>query len=294
MRVPPQLVPALITPFDTGGELDLDAHRHNVRFLAQQGATGFLVGGSTGEGPYLEPGDRDHLATTVRQEVPDAFVLCGIHMESVRQATARIAEVHAAGADAALVITPTTIIRGANEAVASFYVDVAEAAPLPICLYTVPAVTGYELPVDDIRRLSAHPAIAGMKDSGGKLERVVEVSETLSQPFYMFIGATRIVGAGAYGAIMSCSNYAWPIAAHLGEAALESNGEVAGYQARLTALTSAIEPLGRPATKAAAAMVGMRPGVPRRPLRPLASEHLPVIEAALKRAGLSVEAAPQP
>ena len=55
MRVPPQLVPALITPFDTGGELDLDAHRHNVRFLAQQGATGFLVGGSTGEGPIWSP-----------------------------------------------------------------------------------------------------------------------------------------------------------------------------------------------------------------------------------------------
>lgn len=290
-------MPALITPFDTEGELDLDAHRHNVRFLAQQGATGFVVGGSTGEGPYLEPGDRAHLVATARQEVPDAFVLCGIHMESVRQATERITEAHTAGADAALVITPTTIIRGDDEAVARFYIDVAEATPLPLFLYTVPAVSGYELPVSSARRLSAHPGIVGMKDSGGGLDRVVELAGTLSEPFYLFVGATRIVGsgigAGAYGAVMSCSNYAWPIASRLVAATREPNGDFAGYQERLTALTGTIEPLGRPATKAAAAMVGMRPGVPRRPLRPLASEHLPAIESALKRAGLSVEAAAQ-
>jgi dihydrodipicolinate synthase/N-acetylneuraminate lyase len=289
-------MPALLTPFDADGEVDEDAHRHNLRFLSRQGADGFLIAGSTGEGPYMEPGDRGLLVSAARDEVPEAFLLCGVHMESVRQASARMAEAHDAGADAALVITPTSIVRGHHDVVEQFYLDIAEDAPLPIFLYTVPVVTGYELPVNKVRNLSAHPAIAGMKDSGGKLERVVELSGTLTDPFYLFVGATRMVAAalaeGAHGAITSSSNYAWPIVSELVAAALASGEGTDSLQERLSGAAAAIEPLGRTATKAAAAMVGMRPGYPRRPLRPLAAEHLPAVAAALEKAGLSPEPVP--
>ena len=56
MRTPPRLMPALITPFTRTGEIDLEAHRHNLRTLSTAGIRGFLIGGSTGEGPYLEAG----------------------------------------------------------------------------------------------------------------------------------------------------------------------------------------------------------------------------------------------
>jgi dihydrodipicolinate synthase/N-acetylneuraminate lyase len=289
-------MPALLTPFDNDGGIDEVAHRHNLRFLSEQGADGFLIAGSTGEGPYLEPGDREVLVSAAREDVPDAFVLCGVNAESVRQASTHIAEAHAAGADAALVITPTSIIRGDHGVVEQFYLDVAEDAPLPIFLYTVPVVTGYELPLDKVRTLAAHPAIAGMKDSGGKVERVVELSGTLPQPFYLFVGASRIVApaltAGAYGAITSSANYAFPIASELVAAALASGAGADPLQDRLAAVAAAIEPLGRTATKAAAALVGMRPGYPRRPLRPLSGEHVPAVAAALEDAGLSPEPVP--
>ena len=45
--------------------------------------------------------------------------------------------------------------------------QVADASPVPIILYSVPANTGLELPAEVIVHLSKHHNIIGLKDSGG-------------------------------------------------------------------------------------------------------------------------------
>jgi len=280
-------MPALVTPFDDEGEIDLDAHRHNVRYLQDDGIDGFLIGGSTGEGPYLEPGERGELLEVAHDEAPGAFLLCGINGESVRQAMSLILEAAGSGADAVLVITPTTLVRGNDAAVEAFYLAVGEAAPLPVFLYTVPRVTGYELPVDVVRRLSAHPNIVGMKDSGGRPERIASLSGRVDTPFDMFVGASSAVAtsvaAGAHGAITASANYAWPF---LKQLLAGSPDEARLHQQRLLRLIETIESLGLAATKAAATMVGLQARYPRLPLGSLSRSQLPVIEASLRDAGL--------
>ena len=280
-------MPALVTPFDDGGEIDLEAHRHNVRHLRDDGIDGFLIGGSTGEGPYLEPRERARLLEVARDEGPDAFLLCGINGESVRQAMGLIREAADSGTDGVLVITPTTLVRGNDAAVEAFYLAVGEASPLPVFLYTVPRVTGYELPVEVVRRLSVHRNIVGMKDSGGKSERIASLEGTVGKPFDMFVGASRGVATGvadgAHGAITASANYAWPILKRL---LAGSADEAQPYQQRLVALIESIEPLGLVATKAAATMVGLQALSPRLPLRSLRPSQLGAVKAALSDAGL--------
>jgi 4-hydroxy-tetrahydrodipicolinate synthase len=106
MADPPHLLPALVTPFDEDGEIDFKAHGHNLQELWRTGIRGFLIGGSTGEGPYLEPGERAGLLEIARKELGDeAYLSCGIAAETVRQAKRMIDE--AAGiADSVLVIPP--------------------------------------------------------------------------------------------------------------------------------------------------------------------------------------------
>lgn len=43
----------------------------------------------------------------------------------------------------------------------------ADCSPVPVVLYSVPANTGLELPLEAVARLSRHPNIVGLKDSGG-------------------------------------------------------------------------------------------------------------------------------
>ena len=104
-------MPALITPFDAAGDLDRSAHHHNLRLLWERGIRGFLLGGSNGEGPYLEPGERRALAETARAAVPEAFLLAGLAAESVRQALSQAEEAAAGGADALLALCPTSLAR---------------------------------------------------------------------------------------------------------------------------------------------------------------------------------------
>lgn len=50
--------------------------------------------------------------------------------------------------------------------------QVADCSPVPVVLYSVPANTGLELPLDAVTQLSQHPNIVGLKDSGGDVRPV--------------------------------------------------------------------------------------------------------------------------
>jgi 4-hydroxy-tetrahydrodipicolinate synthase len=102
---------ALITRFDDDGEIDVVAHAHNVSVANAVGARGVLIAGSTGEGPYLEPGERTTLVAAARAPDADITIICGISAESDRQALRQIHDAANGGANAALVATPGTLVR---------------------------------------------------------------------------------------------------------------------------------------------------------------------------------------
>lgn len=56
-----------------------------------------------------------------------------------------------------------------------FNTQVADSSPIPIVLYSVPANTFLDLPVDAVVQLSQHPNIVGIKDSGGDVRETVYI-----------------------------------------------------------------------------------------------------------------------
>lgn len=274
MRTPPRLLPALITPFDRRGDLDLGAHRHNVTALAERGISGFLVAGSTGEGSLLDPGERTLLIEAIRSDLGTrTFVIAGIWAESVRQALAQIAESDRAGADAVLVVTPTTLARRSVAVQVSFFEAIAKQSPLPVLLYSVPPNTGYSLDLDATIALSQLETIVGMKDSGGDAVRIQRIIEGAPDDFLMFNGATRSVAlaviAGAHGAITASTNFVPDHMADLVATTRRSPRKGLDLQPPITAVASDVESHGIPGVKVAAEAIGLRPGLPRLPFKPL-------------------------
>lgn len=269
----PHLLPALITPFDKEGEIDLDAHRHNLSYLWQIGIRGFLIGGSTGEGPYLEPGERRQLVKGARDCVDRAYLSCGVAAETVRQASEMISEAVEVGADSVLVITPTTLTRNRTRYVEGYYEEVADNSPVPVLLYSVPLVTAFELPEELVVRLSHHPNIVGMKDSGGDPVRMQRLTASVKAGFLLFTGSTQALSlaltAGAYGAITASTNYLPSRLLELVDIAFSEPIKARALQQRVSDVSAAVETLGIPGVKAAAAFAGLQPGLPRLPLRPL-------------------------
>jgi len=268
MRPLPDYLPALVTPFTQLGEIDVKAHTHNMRVLADRGIEGFLIGGSNGEGPYLEPGERGRLVSAGRRR--KAHLMAGIAAETTRSALAQIAEASEAGADSLLVLTPTTMARGRDGAVYDFYRSVADNATIPVLLYSVPAVTAYSLPIELVARLSRHENVIGIKDSSGDVVRLQAIVDGTPSGFMVFSGASRALTAaiavGCDGAITGSGNYAPELVLTTLAAAKRDPKEAHRHQRSLTRLSGDVESHGVPGVKAAARAAGLEPGYPRQPL----------------------------
>lgn len=266
---PPEYLVALVTPFTQTGLVDVKAHTFNLRALADRGIDGFVIGGSNGEGPYLEPGERDRLVKAGRRR--KAHFMAGIAAETTRMALAQLAEITDAGADSALVLTPTTMARGRDEAIVAFYREIADRSRIPVFLYSVPMVTGYSLPIDLVSKLSAHRRIVGIKDSSGDVVRLQSIIDATPGAFLVYSGSSRAMTAamtvGCRGAITGSGNYLPELVLSVMKAA--TSGDIdrsRRLQKKLSAISGEIEAYGVPGVKAAARAAGLRAGFPRAPL----------------------------
>ena len=273
----PRYLVALITPFTATGDLDLEAHRHNVSVLWTAGVRGFVIGGSNGEGPYLESDERRRLLASARDVLgPDAHLMCGVMAETVRQAVRQMAEAAEGDADAVLCLTPTTLARNRVDTVERFFNTVADDSPLPLVLYSVPNTTAYSLPEESVAALAGHPGIVGMKDSSGDPVRMQRLVESTPDDFVLWSGSsqalTLAVTAGAHGVITGSGNYLPHLVLDALESAIMDPLKAKPLQRRLSAASRTVESHGIPGVKAAAKAAGLQPGHPRLPLIAVSDE----------------------
>lgn len=268
-------MPALVTPFTMRGEIDTKAFQKNVRILADTGIEGFVIAGSNGEGPYLEPGERLQLTRSVRRR--KVHLMVGIAGESTRLALTQIEEAIEGGADSVLVMTPTTGARGRDDAMIEHYKVIAEQSKVPVFLYSVPLVTAYNLPIPIVAKLSRHPNIFGMKDSSGDIVRLQSIIDAAPSGFLLYSGSSKaLTGAmavGCYGAITGSGNYLPRLVQDTLTKAKADPASARRLQKRLSAISADVEALGVPGVKAAAKAAGLEPGYPRLPLTRLSRGH---------------------
>jgi dihydrodipicolinate synthase/N-acetylneuraminate lyase len=168
---------ALTTPFYPDGRVYTLKLEQNLERYSRTPIAGMVVLGSTGEVVLLREQEQVHvLETAIRSVAADKVMIAGIGQESL-VATLVMAE-HAArlNYDAVLVRTPhyyRSQMRAAE--MLHYYRAVADASPLPVLLYSVPACTAYELPVEIAAELAKHPNIVGMKDSSNSPDRIAKL-----------------------------------------------------------------------------------------------------------------------
>ncbi len=283
------IFPALISCFDQDGRLYKDKIFHNIQKLNTIGLTGYVVCGSTGETPLLSPEERIQLMEWVGEASGEGKTLiAGVGAESVHE-TVRMADRAAdAGFHAALTLTPFyyRIQMHRPETQALFFRAVADRSKLPVLIYNIPQVTGYDLPVDTLAELSHHPNIIGMKDSSGNLEKLKETVRAVKPGFQTLTGSSGIfweaLQAGAAGAILALAN-PLPYACVTVWEAFRAREPEAGkdWQSRLSPASRLIATkYGIPGLKYAMDLNGYYGGPPRLPFLPPSAEAKAEIEQA--------------
>jgi 4-hydroxy-2-oxoglutarate aldolase len=285
------VVPPLVTPFRPDGSLDLAAFEDNLDFLKGTGLAGFLVLGSNGEAAGLEESEKLDLIAAARRAVPGRLLLAGTGTESTRGTVALTRKAADLGADAALVLTPH-FYRGrmSEEALRRHFVAVADASPVPIYLYSVPAFTGLAWPPGLAASLAGHPRIAGMKESSGDVGLLGHIVDTVPADFEVACGNAPVfypaLCAGATGGVLAVANCVPRLVVALHEAF------VAGDHARARLLQHALTPLATAVTtvwgvaglKGAMDLAGLRGGAVRAPLLPLPDSARQEIRQRLEQA----------
>src|ERR1700680_4583142 len=168
------IFPPITTPFYPDGEVYYKKIEANVERYSRTPVSGIVVLGSTGEAILLSDQEhRDVLKAALGAAAPNKVMIAGTGLESAHD-TLRLTEYAAGlGYDAALVRTPHYYKKQMLPAnILAFYRTVADRSPLPVMLYSVPALTGYDLPAEVVIELADHPNIIGIKESGGDMQKI--------------------------------------------------------------------------------------------------------------------------
>ncbi|WP_440988669.1 dihydrodipicolinate synthase family protein [Haloarchaeobius baliensis] len=279
----------LVTPFDETGDVDEAALRALVDSVTDAGVDFIVPCGSNSEAPLLAAGERRRVVEVVadRSDVP---VLAGTGQPGYRETLADTEAAAAAGADAALVVTPY-YFRHDQRALASYYRELADESPVPIYLYSVPKYTETALDPRTVESLATHPNVGGIKDSSGNLERLQRtVALTSDADFSVLVGSGSIYAAGlahgAAGGVLALANVVPELASEIYDRHADGDTDGARDLNRsLVELNRAVTARhGVPGLKAAMRSRSLPAGYVRRPFRPVdedaATELAELVEAA--------------
>jgi dihydrodipicolinate synthase/N-acetylneuraminate lyase len=169
----PGIIPALTTPFDASGAIDLDALERNAGALLAAGVHGFVATGTMGEAGSLSTSERRTVVErTVGASGGRIPVIAGVSSGTPAASVAYAADAAEAGADAIMLLPPLGY-RGDEREIIAFYRTVAEASGLPLMVYNNPEASGTDMSPALIARIAGEvEQVAAVKECSGDARRI--------------------------------------------------------------------------------------------------------------------------
>lgn len=196
---------AVVTPFDEQGRIDEAALRAQVRRQLSNGNKIFC-NGTNGEFFVLTDEEKLRVTEICLDEAQDkSLVVTHIGETNLAQTIAHGKAVAEMGIQAVSVITPWFSALRPQELV-RYFQQVADAVPVPVYLYNIPARTGNTITPEVAAELAKHPNIYGIKDSAGSLESLqgfLAVSKN-AENFDVLTGPDSLILTGYQQGAVGC------------------------------------------------------------------------------------------
>ena len=168
---------ALITPFDSNGNVDYEAFERIINDQISAGIDGIVAVGTTGESPTL--GMKDHsevIRFAVKTAAGRCLVIAGTGANCTKEAIELTKQAHKDGADASLQVTPY-YNKPTQEGLYQHIKAIADSADMPIILYNVPGRSAISLDIDTIARMNEIPQVVAVKEAGGCVDRISQIKQ---------------------------------------------------------------------------------------------------------------------
>ncbi|MDR7093906.1 4-hydroxy-tetrahydrodipicolinate synthase [Hydrogenophaga laconesensis] len=288
---------ALVTPMHEDGSVDYPTLRKLIDWHITEGTDCIGVVGTTGESPTVNVEEHceiirvsvEQAKTHGARRVP-IMAGCGANSTAEAIELARFAQ--RVGADCQLQVVPY-YNKPTQEGQYQHFKAIAEAVgDLPTVLYNVPGRTVADMAHDTVLRLAQVPGIVGIKEATGNIERAQWLIRDVPKGFSVYSGddptAVALMLCGGQGNISVTANIAPRLMHELCVAA------VAGDVKRAMAIQFQLMPVHKNLfveanpipLKWAMARMGLCSEAMRLPMTPMTRALEPVVEGALKQAGL--------
>ncbi|MBT9608577.1 4-hydroxy-tetrahydrodipicolinate synthase [Aquabacterium sp.] len=283
---------ALITPLHADGSVDYPTLRTLIDWHIAEGTDCIGVVGTTGESPTVSVEEHcEIIRVAVEQAAGRVPVMAGAGANSTREAIELTQFAKKVGADCTLQVVPY-YNKPTQEGIYQHFKAIAEAVDLPMMLYNVPGRTVADMSVETALRCASLPGVFGIKEATGNLERAAWLIKQAPKGFHIYSGddptAVALMLLGGHGNVSVTANVAPRAMAQLCKAAIAQDA------ARAIALHMQLLPLHKHLfaepnpipVKWALTRMGKSGGTLRLPLTELSASAQPVVEAALREAGV--------
>ena len=202
---------ALITPFKNNG-LDEEAYIKLIHFHMDNGTSGLVPAGTTGESPTLNHDEHQRVIDLCINESDGKIpVIAGTGSNSTEEAISLTSHAEKAGANGALIVTPY-YNKPTQEGLYQHYKAINDKCGIPIIIYNIPGRSVIDMSVDTMARLFELKNIVGVKDATGDLDRVDQQLSKMGKEFIQMTGndenAFEFNKRGGVGAISVTANIA--------------------------------------------------------------------------------------
>ncbi len=258
----------MITPLLSDKTVDISGVNNIIDLFLQHKVHPFVIG-TTGEAPSLSASQKISLVSAVVDKVEKkALVYAGISSTCISDSIADAKLFAELGVDV-LVATLPPYYPMTDQQLINYFTELADAVPLPLIIYNMPATVKISIPLEVIDQLSKHENIVGLKDSERDEQRMLQALELWKDrsDFSYLIGwaamSSKSVLNGADGIVPSTGNFVPELYQGLYEAALAGRVDEANDIQEQTNQLSALYQKDRilsesiPALKALMAYLGI-------------------------------------
>ena len=215
----------LTTPFESDGSVALAQVRNNVALYNKTKLAGYVPNVSTSESVLLLWEEVYKVWEAVRDAAaPGKILIAGTGAESTAETIEHTNRAARIGYAVALVRTPSFYKPSINDhMLAEHYLRVADAARIPVMVYSVPVFTHVTVEASLVARVAKHPNIIGLKDSSGDLKGIAAIIAAAPKEFQTLTGSAstlyEALELGAVGAILGLADAFPDLCADIFEAA---------------------------------------------------------------------------
>ncbi|HEY4664265.1 MAG TPA: 4-hydroxy-tetrahydrodipicolinate synthase [Comamonas sp.] len=284
---------ALVTPMHEDGSVDYPSLRKLIDWHVAEGTNCIGVVGTTGESPTVNVQEHcEIIRVSVEQAAGRVPVMAGCGANSTHEAIELAKYAKSVGADSQLQVVPY-YNKPTQEGQYQHFKAIAEAVgDLPMMLYNVPGRSVADMQHDTVLRLAQIDSIFGIKEATGNIERAQWLIREVPKDFGVYSGddptAVALMLCGGHGNVSVTANVAPRLMSELCAAALAGDTKRAmEIQFKLMPLHKQLFVEANPIpVKWAVSRMGHCGGTLRLPMTELSAAHQPLVETALRNAGL--------